>query len=182
MPQELTRRVRAYVINNQIASNRFNCEEEDSFMKKLSDDVRQCILFSISEVSTFNRVQLVKKSMFFLCNWTKRFRNLIATKLERIVISPDEPLSQIRGKEKLYLLFRGKVDVETNFESDYHSKPRKHLATIEIDPQKEVYFNVYGYTAVVSGLKVNLRAVARDYSICFCVDREGLREAMLNSQ
>ena len=53
---------------------------------------------------------------------------------------------------------------------------------MEIDPSKEVYFNVYGYTALVSGLKVNLRAVARDYSICFCVSREGLMEAMQNSK
>lgn len=41
LPEELTGRLRSYLINNQIASNRFNVEQEEAFMKKLSEGVRE---------------------------------------------------------------------------------------------------------------------------------------------
>lgn len=57
--------------------------------------------------------------------------------------------------------------------ADYRQRPenRKRLLTMEIDPKKMVFCNVYGYSSVVSGLKVNLCAIARDYSICYYIDK-----------
>ena len=45
LPENLSKKVTAYVVNNQIANSRFNVEEEDQFLNKLSDDVRQGIIF-----------------------------------------------------------------------------------------------------------------------------------------
>ena len=39
---------------------------------------------------------------------------------------------------------------------------------------KDVHFNVYGYSPLISGHKVNLCAVAHDYSICYEVDKESI--------
>ena len=78
-------------------------------------------------------------------------------------------LIQTQGKEKLYILGKGKIDIAANFRQRPFN--RKILATIEVDPKKDVYFNVYGYSALISGHKVNLCAVARDYSILYFVDK-----------
>ena len=51
-----------------------------------------------------------------------------------------------------------------------------------MDPNKDVHFNVYGYSSMISGLKINLQAVARDYSICYFVDRETLMSAIDESE
>ena len=66
------------------------------------------------EVTGFNKFQLIKSNVFFLCHWTKRFQRIIADKLIRQVYSPDECLMQIQGREKLYILSKGKIDIETN--------------------------------------------------------------------
>jgi hypothetical protein len=55
---------------------------------------------------------------------------------------------------------------------------RKILRVLEVNPKKEIHFNVYGYTSLISGMKVNLRAVAKDYSICYYIDKEVLLSAI----
>jgi hypothetical protein len=46
------------------------------------------------------------------------------------------------------------------------------LKVIEIDPNNEVQFNVYGYSQMISGLNINLKAVVKDYSICYTLVKE----------
>ena len=165
-------------MDNQIAGTRFNVEQEDLFLGKLNDELRQGIFLFYLEVSGFNRFQLVKSNIFFLCHWSNRFQKTIADKLIRHVYSPDECLTQIQGKEKLYVLNKGKIDIEANVFSVEKNIYRKILRVLEVDPNKEVHFNVYGYTSLISGLKVNLRAVAKDYSICYYVDKEIILSAI----
>ena len=47
-----------------------------------------------------------------------------------------------------------------------------------MDPSKDVHFNVYGYSSLISGMKVNLSAIARDYSICYYIDKETIMDAI----
>ena len=54
--------------------------------------------------------------------------------------------------------------------------------TLEISPKKDVHFNVYGYSSLISGLKVNLSAIARDYSICYCIDKSSILEAIYENE
>lgn len=42
-------------MSNQIASSRFNVEEEDDFMKRLNEEVRQCTMSAMLEVVSHNR-------------------------------------------------------------------------------------------------------------------------------
>ena len=41
LPAGLSQRLTSFVVNNQIANSRFNVEEENSFLDKLSEEVRQ---------------------------------------------------------------------------------------------------------------------------------------------
>ena len=41
LPAGLSQKMTSYVVNNQIANSRFNVEEENSFLDKLSEEVRQ---------------------------------------------------------------------------------------------------------------------------------------------
>lgn len=43
-------------------------------------------------------------------------------------------------------------------------------------------FNTYGYSALVSGLTINLKAVAKDYSICYRVDKEDILSAIVEDE
>ena len=79
----------------------------------------------------------------------------------------------------MYILNRGKLDIAANF--NLRPQNRKKLLTMEIDPSKEVHFNVFGYSSLISGLKVHLSAIARDYSICFYVDKDTLWSAVQNN-
>jgi len=56
---------------------------------------------------------------------------------------------------------------------------RKPLKTIEFLPEKEVQFNVFGYSALISGLNINLKAVVRDHSICYLISKEDILETMV---
>ena len=51
------------------------------------------------------------------------------------------------------------------------------MATAQVRPEDEVQFNVYGYSAAISGMKIRLRGIARDYSICYCVDKDTILAA-----
>ena len=72
---------------------------------------------------------------------------------------------------------RGKVDISANLYSKHKLLTRKILETLHIDHQKDVHFNAYGYSSLISGLKINLCAIARDYSICYCIDKENFLSA-----
>jgi hypothetical protein len=103
----------------------------------------------------YNKIQLLKTSVFFLSHWTKRFQRSIAHKLVRQIYSPEEPLLQPLGKERIFILHRGTVDIQARFFD------RKRLGVLQVDPNKDVHFNVYGYSSLISGLPIHLQAVAR---------------------
>jgi hypothetical protein len=89
-----------------------------------------------AEVTVYDKFQLIKTNVFFLCHWTKNFQKNIASKLVRQVYSPNEVLSQLSGKEKLYILSRGKIDVEADFFSQERLLSRKKLAFLRVDSYK----------------------------------------------
>ena len=73
-------------------------------MRRLNDNIRE-------DVTSYHNLKIIKTSVFFLCHWSKKFQNRIATKLHRCIYSPQESLTQIHGKEKIFLLERGKMEV-----------------------------------------------------------------------
>lgn len=73
----------------------------------------------------------------------------------------------------MYILTKGKLSIEASRDK-ISNHCRKIVQTVVFDPSKDVQFNIYGYTALVSGLNINLKAVAKDYSICYHVDKEDI--------
>jgi signal-transduction protein with cAMP-binding, CBS, and nucleotidyltransferase domain len=53
---------------------------------------------------------------------------------------------------------------------------------LSIDPKREVQDSVYGYSSLVSGLKVKLQAVAKDYCIVYTIDREQIQDIISQSE
>lgn len=73
-------------------------------MNKLNENLRQAIT---NETNT----KLIDKSIFFLCNWTKDFRREIAEYIVKTIIPPNEKIYQVLGKQKIYIVQKGKFAI-----------------------------------------------------------------------
>ena len=40
-PPDLSQKLTSYIVNNQAVNDKFNFEEEDSFLQKLNDEIRE---------------------------------------------------------------------------------------------------------------------------------------------
>ena len=78
-------------------------------------DSRTQEYIKLPDLLRVNKLELIRRNVFFLCHWTQGFQRHIASKLIRQIYSPDDILPQEPGKEKIYVLSRGKVNIETNF-------------------------------------------------------------------
>ena len=45
-----------------------------------------------------------------------------------------------------------------------------------------MHHNIYGYTALISGLMINIKAVVKDYSICYQVDKKDIMSTIIESE
>ena len=41
LPEDLATKMKTYIINNQITSDQLNVEEEDHFLNRLNDEIRE---------------------------------------------------------------------------------------------------------------------------------------------
>ena len=62
------------------------------------------------------------------------------------------------------------------------SELTRRMGHIEFDSKKDVQFNVYGYSALISGLIINLKAIVKDYSICYQIDKEDMLKIARESE
>lgn len=84
-----------------------NLEEEDLFLRKLNDDLR-------ADIDSYHKLETVKNSIFFICHWSKKFKQRVAINLIKVLYSPQETLTQVHGKEKIFILVSGKIDLGIN--------------------------------------------------------------------
>ena len=56
------------------------------------------------------------------------------------------------------------------------------LQSIEIDDKKDVQFNIFGYSALISGLIINLKGIFKDYSICYHVNKEDILKIIVENK
>ena len=103
-------------------------------------------------------------------------QNSVASKLHNILFSPGELVYQPDGKERIYIIKLGKIDVYSQRKGN--RKGNKHvLKAIKSDLSKEVSDNVYGYTAVVSRRPVRLYAIAKEYTSGYYMDKQKFIES-----
>jgi len=62
------------------------------------------------EVKYQNQVSIIKTSLFFICNWSKRAQMDAAKKLLSMTLSPNQGLPK---DGKLYILTKGSLDLYT---------------------------------------------------------------------
>ena len=83
----------------------------------------------------------------------------------------------------MYLLTKGKMDVQVfNPKNTSSSSLIKCVRSIEVDSTKDVQFNVFGYSALISGLIINLKGIFKDYSICYKVDKEDIMKIIVEDK
>ena len=99
-------------------------EEEETTLSKLQDDLRQ-------EISNENSLRILKSSLFYVCNWSKRFQSEVAKKVHKKIFTPNEEIVQVPGKERIYIFKKGKVEVHANCCEGYRKYFKKVLRTIE---------------------------------------------------
>lgn len=117
--------------------------------------------------------------MFMIGNWTGKLQYKIARKLIKEIYAIDESLPQTFGKEKIYILEKGKIDVISNTKSGFKVCFQKILKTLSILPTSEVVAeNVYGYSAVISNRQIHLDAIAKVNSICYSISKITLFELL----
>ena len=104
-------------------------------------------------------------------------QNAVASRLNNILLAPCEQVYQPEGKERLYIIRLGKIDVHANRKGNRKRNSTK-VKTISNDLNKEVSNNSYGYTAVISSKPVRLEAVATEHTSAYYIDKEKLKECL----
>ena len=66
-------------------------EEDEVFLRKLNDDLR-------TDIDSYHKLETVKTSIFFICQWSKKFMQGVAANLIKVLYSPQETLTQIYSK------------------------------------------------------------------------------------
>lgn len=104
-------------------------------------------------------------------------QNSVAAKLQNILFTPGELIYQPEGKERIYIIKMGKIDIY----SQKKGKKRRNqriLKTITTSLDKEVSDNAYGYTAVISRRPVHLYAIASEYTSAYYIERKRFLECI----
>lgn len=64
-----------------------------------------------AEIKLESNLKVLKRSVFMLVNWTGKMQNKMARKMIKEVFQPEELLLQAPGKEKLYILDKGRIGI-----------------------------------------------------------------------
>lgn len=115
----------------------------------------------------------MKKSIFFLTQFTKALQNKLSLRLKKKILQPSEPLLQYFGEESIYIIDQGCIDISIvkNNKNKLYSKRVKSICMKSSDG---VSINVYGYTALVTGRKVNISATSTAFTIAYELKRADL--------
>lgn len=170
MNEQLLRKARSSIIEEKPSIDHLAPEEEKQLLMKFNEELRDCTSLTYIEIKTNSSLSIVKNCIFFLCRWSKLMQNSVAFKLQNILFSPGEHIYQPEGKERIYIIKMGKVDVYSQRKGNKKGN-KSVLRCIQSDLDKEVSDNVYGYTAVISTRPVNLYAISKEYSSAYYIDK-----------
>lgn len=106
-------------------------------------------------------------------------QNSVAARLHNILFNPGELVYQPEGKERIYIIKVGKIDVYSQKKGNKRRNKRT-LKTIKNTLEKEVSDNIYGYTAVISTRPVHLYAIAKEYTSAYYIDKKNFMECVLD--
>ena len=139
-------------------------------MTKFNEELRNCTIYSILEIKSDSSLSIVKSCIFFLCRWSKHMQNAVASRLNSMLLSPCELVYQPEGKERLYIIRLGAIEVHAKRRGS-RKRGNSKIKTISNDLSKEVSDNSYGYTAILSRRPVKLEAVAKDHTSVYFIEK-----------
>jgi hypothetical protein len=79
---------------------------------------------------------------------------------------------QIAGKERIYMVGSGRLEVFTNSNQNYRIQFKRLLKSIAPTSPKEVTDNIYGYTSMMTERPVRLSAISKDFTSVYYLDKE----------
>lgn len=104
-------------------------------------------------------------------------QNSVAAKLQNILFAPGELIYQPEGKERIYIIKMGKIDIYSQKKGN-RRRNKRVLKTIKTSLDKEVSDNVYGYTAAISRRPVYLYAIAAEYTSAYYIEKKNFMECV----
>ena len=88
-----------------------------------------------------------------------------------MILAPNERLLQPEGRERLYIIERGKVEISIDAGKSKGEIMRKLRSIDMLDPKVEIKNNVYGYTMAISERVNRLKATAATFTSCYFIDK-----------
>jgi flavorubredoxin len=125
-----------------------------------------------------NRLNIIKSSLFFICHWTKNLQIEVAKRLVKKILVPNEKALQAFGRERIYIIKSGRLEIYTNNCMGFKRQFKKLLKTIEKKPGVDIFDNIYGYSAVIASKPVKLEAVSKDFTCVYSIDRNSFMECV----
>jgi signal-transduction protein with cAMP-binding, CBS, and nucleotidyltransferase domain len=123
-------------------------------------------------------VNIIKTSLFFICHWTKNFQTEIAKKLVKKILIPNENIIQNLGKERIYIIKSGKLEIYTDNSHGLRKNFKKLLKTIEPKSNTGISDNVYGYTTVISNKPLKFNAISKDFTCVYSIDKNNFMDCV----
>lgn len=122
---DLAHRFRQFLKDNQKADTTFTIKDERKILDKLKPTLRNGRTSHNPEILQVAHTKLIKKSLFFLTNFSKALQDFIAMKLVKRVLQPNEVLSTQIDNHSIYVVEQGTVEV--HFVKRHHQRPISKL-------------------------------------------------------
>lgn len=88
----------------------------------------------------------------------------------KVIYPPHSVLPNHPGRERLYIISKGSVDIITEKRCNNRAFAEKVIKSIEVneDVMSHLYTNaIYGYANLFSGRPSRIKAVAKNFAVCF---------------
>jgi hypothetical protein len=118
-----------------------------------------------------------------LSNFSKRFQYEISKKLIKVIYPPHAILPNHNGKERLYIITKGAVDIVTDKKYRNGGFPEKVIKSIELNQESDNngMNTIYGYAGLFSGRCSRIKAIAKNFVVCFYLEHQDILEGILKS-
>ena len=98
--------MREELVKNQQINDELSLKEEERILSKLNDELKE-------QICVTNQINVVKTSLFILSNFGKRIQIEMSKRMIKVIYPPNNTLFQIFGKEKLFVLAKGTLEIMT---------------------------------------------------------------------
>jgi hypothetical protein len=114
-----------HLVHNQLVNEELSIEAEEVLLDKLSEEFK-------TEIKESTQLKEIRRNLFVLINFTKSFQEEVSKRLVKVIYPPHAVLPNHHGKERLYLITKGAVDIMTERKYGNRVFPEKLVKSIEL--------------------------------------------------